>query len=608
MSTASARRDGVERTGGWQALAVFAGGADRLDAALKGAVAPAIHVARKEGRLARWYFTRWVDQRGPHLQLALAGEGVEDAAQGIVRGLDPALERGATARQPVMPPPASQRHGKTRVGVEWIEHRDESERFGAALSDAETFFEASSDIVLETLPGLPRGRERVAYGLSLMLVLSELGLEAESRPGFWDDVALRWTGSDERGLRVLDRLTTHAQRLGPELVAEAGRLREQGQTAAGLARYADAGRTMLASGHEVSSADLVRQHTHLTSNRLGVNPLEEALLASILAVGMAGRPAAATQTVPADDRSVDAVRLEEVSKQEGGHQVLDDVSVTVGVGEVFGLVGPEGAGKSNLLGVAAGLRVVSAGTVRVLGADPAGDRRQLAGDIGLALPDEELVPARSVRENLELRASAEGAASDQVLETIGLRGSSAVAVEDLTVGQRRRVALGCGLMSQPRVVFVDAPTADLAAVEREEVWEVLRRLRDQDGTTVVLATTSVQEMCGVCDRAALLFAGQLIDMGSPDDLADHHFSPRSFHFCTADQPDVAFLEALPEVTGVDVEQRRDHFAITLTTLQPDELLQLLGNDPAFPKIVSVALEELDATFLSHARGADDDEG
>lgn len=609
MTAAGVSRDVAERsTGDWRALAVFAGGADRLDAALEGAVAPAVNAARGDGRLSRWYFTRWVDQRGAHLRLALAGHGIERLAEEIGRGLSSALEGSEGPREAVMAPPASHRRGGRHVGVEWTEYQAESQRFGSALAEAEALFQTSSELVLETLPALPRGRERVAYGLSLMLVLSELGLEAQAQPAFWDDVAVRWTGSDERGRRVLDRLTAHAQHLAPELVRDARALREQGPPAAGLGRYAQACRTMLAAAHDLAPTDLVRQHAHLTNNRLGVNPLEEVLLASILALGLAGRPTAVAATGSEEEQPAEALRLEEVSKHEGGRQVLDEVSVTVGSGEVFGLLGPEGAGKSSLLGVAAGMRVVSEGTVRVLGADPAAQRRELAGDIGVALPEGELAASRSVRENLELRARAEGATADHVLETIGLRDRSAVAVRDLAGGERRRVALGCALMSRPRVVFLDEPTADLSAVEREEVWEVVRHLRDEEGTTVVVATTSVQEMCSVCDRAAVVFAGQLIDVGAPQELADHHFSPRGLRFRTVDDPDVALLQDLPEVAGVEVEQRADHFSLAVTTLQPDELLSLLGNDPDFPRIVWVALEDLEATFLTHARGSGDEEG
>jgi ABC-2 type transport system ATP-binding protein len=613
--SASAQPEGGRATGDWQALAVFAGGADRLDAALERAVRPVIRSALDDGRLAEWYFTRWVDQRGPQLRIAVAGGGIDQLGAEILQGLGPALSDDAGPREPLMPPPASQRRGGRHVGVEGVEHRPEGRRVGGER--AEELFQVSSEVVLETLPTLARGRERVAFGLSLMAVLSEQGLSDGDQPGFWDDVAVRWTGGDENGRRVLDRLAVYAQRLGPDLVRAAGRLREEGHSATSLERYAEGCRRMLACAGETQPSELVRQHTHLTSNRLGVNPLEEALLASILAVGPAG-PASASDALTAErdgapaegvpgEPAGEAVRFEEVSKDNDGERVLDDVSLIIAEGESFGLVGPQGAGKSSALGVASGLRVVTAGTVRVLGADPVHDRQALVGDIGVALPDYELVGTRSVRDNLELRARPDGETADHVLETLGLRDRSAIAVENLGPSERRRVALGCALMSGPRIVFLDEPTWDLSVVEREEVWQVLRRLGEA-GTTVILATTSVQEMRSVCDRAALVLAGEVIDVGDPDELAGHHFSPRSIHFLTVDEPDVALLQDLPEVMGVEVDQRSDHFALEVTTLQPDELLRLIGNDPDFPDIASVTVEDLEATFLAHAQGLPDDKG
>ena len=598
---------------------MFAGGTEHLDGALAHAVAPAVRGGRDAGDISQWYFTRWVDQRGPHLRLALSGRGSDRLAEEIGAALQNATGKDRV-RDSVLPPPVSRRRGGEHVGVQPVEHRSERERFGAGLADAEALFEVSSDAVTQALPSLPRGRERVAFGLGLMIALSELGIAREQRPGFWDTVAVRATGSSESGRKVLDRLAAHAQQLGPELVAIARDLRGPGTVGTALENYAQAFDQALARAESAAArAELVRHHAHLTSNRLGVNPLEELLLASVLAGGL-DRPKATTSAPPPDEAAAasgearaardepateEALRVEELSKEQDGHPVLDDVSLVVRRGEVFGLVGPGGAGKSSLLGVAAGLRMASAGVVRVLGADPLADRRELADDIGVALPDEELAPTRSVRENLELRAPASAARADDVLDAIGLRGRSAVAVDDLERGERRRVALGCALMSEPEILFLDEPTADLSAVEREDVWVALRGLRAA-GTTVILATTSLQEMLSVCDRAALMLAGRLVDVAEPADLAEQHFSPRSLHFCTVGEPDLALLEELPEVTGVEVEQRADHYALEIGTLQPDELLRVLGNDPDFPEIVSVTHEDLDSTFYSHAQAAGGD--
>lgn len=618
MPTRSAAGHPDQSGAPWRDLAVFAGGAEHQDGALEHAVGPAIrsHLAERPG--GHWYFTRWVDQRGPHLRLSVSGGEVDALVDQIARGLRVDLA-GDDAREPVLPPPASRRRGSRHVGVQAAEHRSERERFGAGLEDAQALFEVSSNVVLDALPSLPGGTERAAYGLALMIVLGDVGLGHDEQRRFWEHVAARWTGSGDSARKVLDRVAGHARALGPELRATARDVRGRDSAGTALERYEQGCERALASAADDGArAELVCHHAHLTNNRLGVNPLEAILLASVLAGGRertavrSAVPADPASDPPADlkadplagagDQPAEAVRFEEVSKEDGGSSILDGVSLVVHPGEVFGLVGPDGAGKSSLLGIAAGLRVASGGTVRVLGADPLADRRRLAPDIGVPLPDDELAASRSVRENLELRSPPGGARADVVLESIGLRDRAADAIADLGRSERRRVALGCALMGEPGVVFLDGPTADLSAVEREEVWAVLRSL-SAGGTTVILATTSLQEMRSVCDRAALMLAGRVVDVAEPEELAEHHFSPRSVHFRTTDEPDLALLRDLPEVTAVEIDPRPDHFAIEVTTLQPDELLRVVGNDPEFPEVVSVAVDDLEATFYTHAQSA-----
>ena len=115
-------------------------------------------------------------------------------------------------------------------------------------------------------------------------------------------------------------------------------------------------------------------------------------------------------------------------------------------------------------------------------------------------------------------------------------------------------------------------------------------------------------MRSACDRAALMLAGRIVDVGDPDELAEHHFSTRTIRFRTVDEPDVALLQDLPEVDAVTVDARPDHYALEVTTTQPDELLRVIGNDPEFPEIVWVAAEDLEATFVMHARATGDDDG
>lgn len=577
----------------WLSLVVLAGGVERLDAALERAVAPAMASTCAELEVRRWYFVRYVDERGPYIRLDLLTAD-PDAAERVVRAhLEQGLENldGAAVREPVLSPPASWRREPARRGVERRPRPAETGRFaGDELAAAEELFQASSETVLGVLPALPRGRQRFALGLRLMGALSQAGIAPGDRAGFWDDVARGWTGEDERGARLLERLRRHAAADGPALVDEARRLAEGEPITPLLETYAKACDEALAAAADDARPFLVREHAHLTANRLGVAPLEEALLACVLARGEAGA---------ADDTSPPALVLEGVTKRGDQHPVLDDVSLEVREGEAFAILGPDGAGKSSLLGVAAGLRVTTGGEVRVLGRDPRTDRDKLGSEMAVALPDDQLVDESTARENLSLlRRDDGGRTADEVLTMIGLSDQAGTPALELDVGERRLLAIGAALVRAPRVVLLDEPTAGLSPVERERVWMLMGRLR-RDGTTVVFTTSSLQDAISASGRVALFIGGAVAEVAEPSAIAEQ-FPERVVRFRTTEQPDAMLLDDLPEARHVDVVEHPGYFAVEVTTLQPDELLKLVGSDPAFPEIVWVAPEDLEGTFARPA--------
>ena len=278
------------------------------------------------------------------------------------------------------------------------------------------------------------------------------------------------------------------------------------------------------------------------------------------------------------------LRLRAVTKEGEQAPVLDGVSLDVHEGEIFGLLGTGGAGKSSLLGVAAGLRTPAAGSVRILGVDPLEDRSKLAGEVAWALPPGELAERTTCRENLELRARAGGGAisPDTALAAVGLADRAGVEVAALDGAEKRLLGIACALLTEPRLLFLDEPTVGLPPTQRERVWEVLPAQRDA-GRTLVLATSSLQEAVCVCDRAGVLVDGELVAIGAPREIADEHFPERSLRFATEDEPDRAALEDLPDVTAVKIRQEPDHWAVEVSTRQPSELLKLISADPAMPE-------------------------
>ncbi len=576
-----------------RSLAVLAGGADALDAALTDAVGPAVEQLAP----ARWSFLRWSGDDGPCVRLEL--ETGDEEAREIARFVEDRLVPGAapTIPAPLLPRPASWRGSGGAVGV----------RRRACDEDLlEPLHQLSSEVVLRALPELPDGRTRCALGMALMATTARAALDGAAAADLWRDGARRLTGGDER---LLASLARKAGELGEELVRVARGLRREGASAGALERWGDGCR-------ELAGASAVGRHAHLVCNRLGVTPLEEALLGLVLAgaggrdgrrraVGEAhgaGEAGEAREAPPApadgacdtssgaahDERGRGPVvlTLDEVSKPG----VLKGVSFTVHEGEVLALVGPQGAGKSTLLGIAAGLRMASGGSVRVLDRDPRAARREHAPGAELAMPDAELADEATVRESVELhsRASEADAAGivDGVLEATGLHDEAATPVGELGAGARRRTAIACAVVQDPAVLLLDEPTAGLSAVERDEVWRVVGNRRERGATTVV-ATGSIQEATCIGDRAGLLIGGRLESLGTPEAIAGEFFPERSLRFHVTEKPDRALLADLPDVAGVEVDERVDHWAVEVATRQPRELLALLEADPEFPELLNV---------------------
>ena len=505
------RDDSPAAGGRWRAFAIFAG--DVLDVAVEHAVGAAVEHARPE----RWAFVRWTDERGPHVRLALDGCGSGDGLRAVMEdALDAAP--ATPAREPLLAVPASWRGG-SHHGVEPIELEPGEE-------PAHPVHEVSSRVVVDALAHLPDGRARAAHALNLMAATT--GPVAES---FWRDVAAGWTGDGERGRRLLDRLSRKADELRTDLLSSARELREdRGPLSAGLERYREA-----CGGLD---EDAMRHHAHMTANRIGVSPLEEALLALVLA---------ATDP-PADDRG-------------GG-------GLDLRLGESVALVGGPGAEAAELLAPGRGVRLPEGGE-----------------DVARALPDGELAAQCTVRENLELRLRAAGspAGADGLLELGGLGERAADAVADLDLGARRRLSIACGLAGDPAILLLDAPTAGLSAIDRDMVWQLLARRRDR-GATTLFATSSMQDALSASDRVALVRDGTIVAVGIPAELAEEHFPLQELHARVFEEPDRALLEDLPDVSGVRIEERVDHWVIEVQTRQPDELRALLRADPDFPEI------------------------
>ncbi|QZN85590.1 ABC transporter ATP-binding protein [Cellulomonas sp. C5510] len=247
------------------------------------------------------------------------------------------------------------------------------------------------------------------------------------------------------------------------------------------------------------------------------------------------------------------IEVDHVTRRYGTVTALDDVSLTVGEGELVGLLGPNGAGKSTLLSLLGGLRRPDSGTVRLFGGDP----RDPASRTGLGTtPQETGLPSTlRVGEVVDLVAGhyPDPMPRDEVLERFDLTGLARRQTGGLSGGQRRRLAVALSLVGRPRVVLLDEPTTGLDVEARHVLWQALRDYQ-AGGATVVVTSHYLEEIEALARRVVVIGSGRvLVDDTLPAVLAMAAARRVLIELPPADEARVA---ALPGVLDVRHEGRR----------------------------------------------------
>lgn len=227
-----------------------------------------------------------------------------------------------------------------------------------------------------------------------------------------------------------------------------------------------------------------------------------------------------------DAREIDtqdhAIAIRDLSHQFGDVAALRDVSLQVRAGELFGVIGPDGAGKTTLFRIVTSLVVPTSGTVTVLGHDPVRDFRALRRRLGYMPGRFALYTDLSVLENLTFYATVFGttiAEGMRIIEPIWRQLSPFAdrRAGALSGGMKQKLALCCALVHAPDLLVLDEPTTGVDAVSRVEFWELLGRLRD-GGLTIVVSTPYMDE-AGRCDRVALMQGGRVLAIETPGAMA-----------------------------------------------------------------------------------------
>ncbi|NED12401.1 ABC transporter ATP-binding protein [Streptomyces sp. SID9124] len=218
-----------------------------------------------------------------------------------------------------------------------------------------------------------------------------------------------------------------------------------------------------------------------------------------------------------DDKSREyVIQAQDVRRSyAGGFEAVSGVSFAVARGELFALLGTNGAGKTSTVELLEGLARPDGGTVRVLGHDPYAERARVRPRIGVMLQEGGFPSELSVTETVRMWAGCTSGArpTGEALELVGLGHRARVRVKQLSGGERRRLDLALALLGRPEVLFLDEPTTGLDAEGRRDTWALVRRLQE-DGITVLLTTHYLEEAEALADRLAIMHRGRIVTAGT----------------------------------------------------------------------------------------------
>ncbi|MBA3414117.1 MAG: ABC transporter ATP-binding protein [Chloroflexia bacterium] len=248
------------------------------------------------------------------------------------------------------------------------------------------------------------------------------------------------------------------------------------------------------------------------------------------------------------------IEVEHLTKRYRVVTAVDDVSFVVGRGEVFGIVGPNGAGKTTTVECLTGLRRPDGGTVQVLGLDPARAGRALRQRMGVQLQQAALPDRLTVCEALRLYASfyRRPVPWAPLLDRWGLAEKVDTAFADLSGGQRQRLFVTLALINDPELVVLDELSAGLDPQARRASWELVRQIRDQ-GTTVVLVTHFMEEAEHPCDRVMVIDQGRVVALDSPASLNRGLQRETRVRFGAPPAFDPDWLASLPGVAAIELD-------------------------------------------------------
>jgi ABC-2 type transport system ATP-binding protein len=304
-----------------------------------------------------------------------------------------------------------------------------------------------------------------------------------------------------------------------------------------------------------------------------------------------------------------AVQVDGLTKKFGDFTAVDNISFQVRRGEIFGFLGPNGAGKTTTIRTLLGLIKPTEGAARVLGYDIRGDVRPMRARLGYMSQRFTLYQDLTVDENLTFYGRAYGVRAEQlqvrkktILEMAGLVGRERTLTRDLAGGWKQRLALGCAIIHEPELLFLDEPTAGVDPVSRRAFWDLLYELA-ASGTTVFV-TTHYMDEAEHCHRLAFIQHGRIVALGSPTEIKETVMRGQVLEI-DCDDPAQALL-ALRQLEGLDevaLYGALIHVVAEGIASRRQEIERVLTEAGVTVDALDVIAPSLEDVFISSVRGS-----
>jgi ABC-2 type transport system ATP-binding protein len=306
----------------------------------------------------------------------------------------------------------------------------------------------------------------------------------------------------------------------------------------------------------------------------------------------------------------DAIVTDELTKRFGSFTAVDRVSIQVRRGEIFGFLGPNGAGKTTTIRMLMGLTSPSSGRASVLGYDVERDAAEIRQRIGYMSQRFSLYNDLTVTENLHFFGGTYGVRGrrmqqrrDAILEMAGLQGRGRELTKNLSGGWRQRLALGCAILHEPELLFLDEPTAGVDPVSRREFWDLLYLLSSQGRT--IFVTTHYMDEAEHCHRLSFIQRGRVVALGSPQTIKEEKMRGKVLEVeCSLPNSAIRALRTSDRFEDVSLYGASIHIVAEDAEAAKPFIQQTLQEAGIALRAMRVIAPSLEDVFIASAREAD----